>query len=194
GACNGPSGRRRGRRRQGSRAVPDDRLYQSSVRRPGCRPGTPEGPPLVIAVIIAGAVSTLVSLFFTRFLITFFATRGQGQPILGKEDLGPDWHAATKQGTPTMGGLAIIVAALVGWVVAHVRNIAFSDQAMIVWVGVLAMAAMGFADDWIKVRKRHNRGIFWKQKNYITMLMAIGLCGALAAFTGIDESVSLVRA
>ena len=28
--------------------------------------------------------------------------------------------------------------------------------------------------DWIKVRKHHNRGIFWKQKNYITMAMAIG--------------------
>ena len=31
---------------------------------------------------------------------------------------------------------------------------------------------MGFLDDWIKVRKRHNRGIFWKQKNYITMAMS----------------------
>ena len=148
----------------------------------------------MIAVLIAGAVATVVSLFFTRFLITFFRTRGQGQPILGKEDLGPDWHAQTKQGTPTMGGLAIIVAAFAGWIVAHVRNIAFSDQAMIVWLGILAMAAMGFADDWIKVRKRHNRGIFWKQKNYITMAMAVGLCGALTAFTGIDESISLVRA
>lgn len=148
----------------------------------------------MIAVIIAGGVATLVSLFFTRFLITFFRTRGAGQPILGKEDLGPDWHAQTKQGTPTMGGLAIIVAAVIGWLVAHVRNIAFSDQAMIVWLGILAMGAMGLADDWIKVKKRHNRGIFWKQKNYVTMAMAIGLCAALSAFTGIDESISLVRA
>jgi phospho-N-acetylmuramoyl-pentapeptide-transferase len=147
----------------------------------------------MIAVMIAGAVATLVSLVFTRFLITFFRTRGLGQPILGKEDLGPDWHTETKQGTPTMGGLAIIVAALTGWFAAHVRDLAFSDQAMIVWIGILAMATMGFADDWIKVRKRHNRGIFWKQKNYVTMLMAVGLCGALVAFTGIDESVTLVR-
>src|SRR5262249_54750286 len=126
----------------------------------------------VIAVMIAGAVATLVSLFGTRFLISFFRGRGQGQPILGKEDHGPEHHMH-KQGTPTMGGIAIVVAAFIGWVVAHLRNIAFSDQAMIVWLGVLAMAFMGFLDDWIKVRKRHNRGIFWKQKNYITMLMSI---------------------
>ena len=48
-----------------------------------------------------------------------------------------------KQGTPTMGGLAIVVAAFVGWVVAHIRNIAFSDQAMIVWIGILAMSLDG---------------------------------------------------
>ena len=80
-----------------------------------------------------------------------------------------------KQGTPTMGGIAIVVAALVGWLVAHLRpGLAFSDQSMIVWVGVLFMALMGFLDDFIKVRKRHNRGIFWKQKNYITMIASIG--------------------
>ena len=45
---------------------------------------------------------------------------------------------------------------------------------MIVWVGVLFMALMGFLDDFIKVRKRHNRGIFWKQKNYLTMVASLG--------------------
>ena len=37
----------------------------------------------------------------------------QGQPILGKEDLGPVHHMG-KQGTPTMGGLAIVASALLG--------------------------------------------------------------------------------
>jgi phospho-N-acetylmuramoyl-pentapeptide-transferase len=147
----------------------------------------------VIAVMIAGAVATLVSLFGTRYLIAFFSTRGRGQPILGKEDHGPEHHMH-KQGTPTMGGLAIVVAAFVGWVAAHVRDIAFSDQAMIVWIGILSMALMGLADDWIKVKKRHNRGIFWKQKNYVTMLMSFALAWWLVGTTGIAESISLVRA
>ncbi len=143
--------------------------------------------------MIAGAVATLISLFGTRYLIVFFRTRGQGQPILGKDDHGPEHHMV-KQGTPTMGGLAIIVAAFVGWVAAHVRDIAFSDQAMIIWVGILSMSFMGFLDDWIKVRKRHNRGIFWKRKNYITMLMAFGFAAWLVAATGVSETISLVRA
>ena len=147
----------------------------------------------MIAVMIAGAVATLVSLFGTRFLIVFFRTRGRGQPILGKDDHGPEHHMV-KQGTPTMGGLAIVVAAFVGWIAAHIRNIAFSDQALIVWAGILAMAFMGFLDDWIKVRKGHNRGIFWKQKNYITMLMSFGFAWWLVATTGISETISFVRA
>ncbi|MEY2756202.1 MAG: phospho-N-acetylmuramoyl-pentapeptide-transferase, partial [Actinomycetota bacterium] len=88
----------------------------------------------MIAVMISGAVAMFVSLFGTRFLIRYFRMRGTGQPILGKEDHGPEHHM-TKQGTPTMGGLAIIGAALVGWVVGHLRpGIPFSDQAMIMWV------------------------------------------------------------
>ncbi len=148
----------------------------------------------MIAIMLSGATAMLVSLFGTRWLITFFRTRGQGQPILGKEDHGPDHHMV-KQGTPTMGGLAIVIAALVGWLVAHIRpGLAFSDQTMIVWVGVLFMAAMGFLDDFIKVRKRHNRGIFWKQKNYLTMLASFGFAWWLVVGTGISETISVTRA
>jgi len=147
----------------------------------------------MIAVMIAGAVAALVSLIGTRFLIGYFARRGRGQPILGAEDHGPVHHMG-KQGTPTMGGIAIVVAAFVGWLVAHVRSIAFSDQALIVWVGIAGMATMGFLDDWIKVRKRHNRGIFWKQKNYITMAFSLLIGWWLVSATGIAETISLTRA
>ena len=148
----------------------------------------------MIAVMIAGIVAGILSLLVTRFLITAFRTRGLGQPILGKEDLGPEHHMA-KQGTPTMGGIAIVAAAFVGWTVAHVREgLPFSDQAIIVWIGVLAMAFMGFLDDYIKVRKRQNRGIFWKQKNYVTMLLSFGIAWWLVDVTGIATTISLTRA
>ncbi len=144
--------------------------------------------------MIAGLVAGFLSLFVTRLLITAFRTRGLGQPILGKEDRGPEHHMA-KQGTPTMGGIAIIVAALVGWLAAHVREgLPFSTQALIMWVGIIAMATMGFLDDFIKVRKRHNRGIFWKQKNYVTLLMSFGIAWWLVGSTGISETISLTRA
>ena len=62
------------------------------------------------------------------------------------------------------------------------------------WVGILVMAFMGFLDDFIKVRKRHNRGIFWKQKNYVTMLLSFGIAWWLVAATGISTTISLTRA
>jgi phospho-N-acetylmuramoyl-pentapeptide-transferase len=148
----------------------------------------------VIAVMIAGATAMVVSLFVTRFLIRFFRERGAGQPILGKEDLGPEHHMH-KQGTPTMGGIAIVLAAGVGWLVAHFRGgLAFSDQTMIMWVGVLVLAAMGFLDDFIKVRKRHNRGIFWKKKSWITLGLSFLIAWWLVAGTGVSETISFTRA
>jgi phospho-N-acetylmuramoyl-pentapeptide-transferase len=148
----------------------------------------------MIAVMISAATAMAVALIGTRALITFFRNRGKGQPILGKEDRGPDHHQG-KQGTPTMGGLAIIAAAFVGWVVAHIRpGIAFSDQAMIIWVGILVMAFMGFLDDYIKVRRAHNRGIFWKRKSYITLGLAMLIAAWLVVGTGISETISFTRA
>lgn len=154
----------------------------------------------MIAVMLGGAAAMVMALFCTRVLIRFFRSRGKGQPILGKEDRGPEHHLS-KQGTPTMGGLAIVFAAFFGWVVSHVvsrmvlgRSLAFSNQAMIVWAGVLMMAAMGFLDDYIKVRKAHNRGIFWKQKGYITMAMSFGIAWWLVAATDINTNISFTRA
>ena len=148
----------------------------------------------MIAVMIAGTAAMLVSLFVTRYLITFFRERGRGQPILGKEDHGPEHHMQ-KQGTPTMGGIAIVSAALVGWLVAHLRpNLPFSDQAMIMWVGILVMAGMGFLDDYIKVRKRHNRGIFWKKKSYITLGISMLIAWWLVAATDVSQTLSFTRA
>mgnify|MGYP003350754416 CR=1 FL=1 len=88
----------------------------------------------------------LLSLFGTRWLITFFANLGKGQPILGAEDHGPV-HQMGKQGTPTMGGIAILVSGLIGWTVAHLRDgLPFSDQAAIIWLTVFVLGFIGFLD------------------------------------------------
>mgnify|MGYP003329929463 CR=1 FL=1 len=148
----------------------------------------------MIAVMIAAATAMFFSLLGTRFLIRYFRRRGAGQPILGKEDHGPEHHMS-KQGTPTMGGLAIVGSAGIGWVVAHLRpGIAFATQSLIMWVGVLVLAGMGLLDDVIKVRKRHNRGIFWKKKSYITLGLSVLLAWWLVAATGVSETISFTRA
>jgi phospho-N-acetylmuramoyl-pentapeptide-transferase len=122
-----------------------------------------------------------------------FARLGVGQPILGKEDHGPVHHSP-KQGTPTMGGAAIIVAAFSGWLVAHVRRgLPFSNQALIMWAGVLLLALMGFLDDFLKVRKAHNRGIFWKRKGYITFGLVVLTMTWLMFATNVSETLSFTR-
>jgi phospho-N-acetylmuramoyl-pentapeptide-transferase len=145
---------------------------------------------LLIAVWVAG-VSSLLG---TRYVITFFQRLGKGQPILGKEDRGPEHQH--KAGTPTMGGIAIVGAAFLGWLAPHAsRGLPFSDQALTVWVAIFVLAFIGFLDDFLKVRRARNRGIFWKSKGWITL----GVCLALVALLllvveGFATTVSFTRA
>jgi phospho-N-acetylmuramoyl-pentapeptide-transferase len=147
----------------------------------------------MIAVLIAGSVSMVLSLLGTRWLMRFFELLGKGQPILGQEDLGPVHHMG-KQGTPTMGGIAILAAAFAGWFVAHLRRgLPFSDQAIIIWLAVAVLAFMGFLDDYLKVRKAHNRGILWKKKGWITFALVVCLMWLLLESTGVSQTLSFTR-
>ena len=94
-----------------------------------------------------------------------------------------------------MGGIAIVLAAATGWVAAHLRGgRAFSDQAAIIWVTVFVLAAIGFLDDYLKVKRQHNRGIFWKKKGWITFGITVLLLWLLASTTGVAETISFTRA
>jgi phospho-N-acetylmuramoyl-pentapeptide-transferase len=147
----------------------------------------------VIAVLIAGAVAMALSLFGTRALISFFDSIGKGQPILGSDDHGPVHHMK-KQGTATMGGIAIMLSAFIGWAVAHLRGgIALSDQAMIMWAICGVLSIIGFLDDFLKVRNAHNRGIFWKKKGYITFGLVVVMMTWLLLGTGVSETLSFTR-
>ncbi len=77
--------------------------------RPDERP-----PENVKSILIAAMAGLVVSLLLTPSLIRFFSRQGFGQEI--RTD-GPQTHLE-KRGTPTMGGLAIILAMWVGYAVA----------------------------------------------------------------------------
>ncbi len=66
-------------------------------------------------VFIAAVVALAVSILLTPYLIRFFARQGFGQEI---RDEGPQSHKA-KRGTPTMGGVAIMIAIWVGYLRAR---------------------------------------------------------------------------
>ncbi len=112
-------------------------------------------------ILIAGAVALLFSLFGTRGLIKILATRGYGQII---RDDGPSSHH-TKRGTPTMGGIILISAALIGYLAAHVlTQSAVTISAILVLGLVLALGLLGFVDDWLKVTRQKSLGLTGRQK------------------------------
>jgi phospho-N-acetylmuramoyl-pentapeptide-transferase len=144
------------------------------------------------ALFIAGAMSFVICLIGTRVTITVFRNIGRGQPILGKEDHGPEHQH--KAGTPTMGGIAIVGAAILAYLLAHLRRgVVFSDQVLIMIVGIVLLAAMGFTDDFVKVRRARNRGIFWKTKGYLVLLVSAGIALWLSTATGIKTTLSFTR-
>ena len=84
-----------------------------------------------------------------------------GQKIL--ED-GPTWHM-NKQNTPTMGGVVFIAACAFGVACAVTRMAGTHDWRPLVMLSLsLIFGAVGFADDWTKIRHKQNKGITARQK------------------------------
>ena len=117
-------------------------------------------------VLISASVALLSSLIGTPLVIRFFRRRGYGQLV---RDDGPKAHFA-KRGTPTMGGTAIIGAAILGYTVATLVQWwgsrgeqslldTFSAGGLLA-IGVFGgMGAVGFLDDYIKIRRNRSLGL-----------------------------------
>ncbi len=104
----------------------------------------------------SGGVALWVAVLLTPALIGWLRSHGIGQQI--RED-GPQVHIA-KAGTPTMGGIAIVLAVTVGLLVAHaIPSVPFTRSGALVMLAFVGAAVIGFADDWIKVRHRRSLGL-----------------------------------
>jgi phospho-N-acetylmuramoyl-pentapeptide-transferase len=90
-------------------------------------------------------------------------------------DVGPQSHQV-KQGTPTMGGLLILLAVLVPTLLWGNLGNAYL---WLVLATTLAFGAIGFADDWIKVRRRRNLGLTARAKFLAQALVAAVACAIL---------------
>lgn len=150
----------------------------------------------MIALLLAGSIAAAISLIGTGWLERLMRTRGRSQPILelnaANQRVPQHQH---KAGTPTMGGLAVLVAATLAYLLTHLRKgVVFSNQTLVMLGGVLVMAMIGFVDDYIKVTKKRNRGVLWKLKGYITLLVSFGIAAVLVLITDIDTHLSLTRA
>jgi phospho-N-acetylmuramoyl-pentapeptide-transferase len=144
----------------------------------------------VVSLLIAGGISLILSLLGTRYLIGWLRDHRVGQPI--HEDV-PDGHI-TKAGTPTMGGVAIVVAAVVGYFAAHVRGgLVFTRTGVLVMLAIAGAAVVGAFDDWIKVSHERNLGLSKRAKMGGLLLVALGFAVACVAWTDQETTVSFTR-
>ncbi len=102
-------------------------------------------------VLIGGTASLLICIFLSPKFIEFLRRREFGQRI---REEGPQEHHA-KAGTPTMGGIIIFLAIAVPFLL-----LTDLDGRSVGVMGVaLACAALGFADDYMKLVKRRSLGM-----------------------------------
>jgi phospho-N-acetylmuramoyl-pentapeptide-transferase len=95
----------------------------------------------VKTILAAGGFALLLSLFGTPLLIRVLAKKGYGQII---RDDGPSSHH-TKRGTPTMGGIIIIIASIAAYLIAHlISTTPITASAALVIALVVALGFVGF--------------------------------------------------
>ncbi len=119
----------------------------------------------------ATLTALLLSLWLGPAFIRFLRRQSVGQNI---REVGPESHQV-KQGTPTMGGLLILFAIAVPTLLwANLTNV-------FVWMALgttLAFGAIGFVDDFQKVKKRRNLGLTARSK-LLLQVAAAAILGAL---------------
>ena len=129
-------------------------------------------------VLIAGTASLLICVFLSPKFIEFLREREFGQNIRPE---GPEGHHE-KAGTPTMGGVILVTAISVPFLVLGGQK----PQSLAVFGVAVACAALGFADDWTKIVKRRSLGLRARTKLIVTIVISIGLF--LAATKWADKS------
>ena len=157
----------------------------------------------VIVAILAFAITALLGII----VIPYLRKLKFGQTILEE---GPKWHKE-KQGTPTMGGIMMVVGVLlsmaIGFAVSHFTNGDFANEMKdqyhitILLAGIvmaLCMCAIGFFDDYIKVVKKRNLGLTAKQKTFMQLLVSaaylltLALCGMRTTYIPFIGEISII--
>ncbi len=140
------------------------------------------------ALLIAAATALVVTLVSTPLLIRWLRIHGIGQPI--RED-GPEGHF-TKAGTPTMGGVTIMAAALAGYLAAHVKTV-FTERGVLAMLAVGGAALIGFSDDWIKVRRHRSLGLNKRAKFAGQLAIALAFALGCVYWLKVDTHLSFTR-
>jgi len=155
-----------------------------------------DGDRKLKGILLSGAFAAVYAFLATPALIRFLAKRGFGQFI--RED-GPTTHL-TKRGTPTMGGLILISATILGYIFSHlITGISMTTSALLVIALIVGLGFVGFIDDYLKVAKKRSLGLNAKQKvlGQVIVAGAFGYAGLQFpdkdGLTPISTNLSTVR-
>lgn len=141
-----------------------------------------------IALVVAFAVTVGIS----RVLIPILKSKKMGQKIL---DIGPRWHKS-KEGTPTMGGFAFIIASVIVGLVGCVYYILTDGvRETLPFVLTLAFAVanglIGCIDDSAKLRKKQNEGLTPIQKYLLQVIATAAYLTGMTLVCGANTEVYL---
>ena len=133
-----------------------------------------------------GAVMTslIISFIIGPFVIKWLKSKqGKGQP---SRKLGPQTHLK-KQGTPTMGGLMILIAMVLSTLLwANLTN-------PFIWISlfvILAFGSIGFVDDYFKLTKKNTDGLSAKTRILFQILIT-GIAGVI--YTCVSQSPEVLH-
>ena len=134
-------------------------------------------------IVMGGSASLLICMFLGPRFIDYLRVKEFGQQI---REEGPVGHRG-KAGTPTMGGLAIFIAIAVPFLILS----EYRTASLAVLGTAVAMAALGFADDIIKLRRRRSLGVSGKTKLAFQALTAIALWVFVTESVGLNDTLRL---
>ncbi len=144
----------------------------------------------MIRLLTAAGIAFALSALGTKFLIDLLTRNRIGQPI--RED-GPQGHQI-KAGTPTMGGIAIVVGAVAGYFFSHIiQGGIYTRSGLLAMGAIVGAGAVGFLDDWIKVSRERNLGLNKRTKMLGLLSVATGFAIATQAYTTTRTELSFTR-
>ena len=143
-------------------------------------------------ILVAAAVGLAVTLLGTPLAIRAFSAWGWGQRI--RED-GPHTHLE-KMGTPTMGGLVMLLGLVAGYLGARIPFGGFTPAGLSLVFAALGFGVVGFLDDFSKVRRRRSLGLSKSGKFLGTALVSIIFAVLVVHYgdqTGTSTGLSFIR-
>ncbi len=135
----------------------------------------------MVRVLIAGLVAMVIAVVIGPTFIEWLRRQSVGQHI---REEGPKHHVA-KQGTPTMGGLLLLAAAVVPILAVSLYTV----PGLTVLLATLACALIGFADDALKVRHRRSLGLSGRWKLVLLALVTAGVGYATTRIGYMDTEI-----